>query len=191
MQRTILIRRITLVVLCVAPIAAHAEEGIQLKTQRSLITLPAARNDPSTVFMEADRLEGHSEKETTAEGNVRVRRLGQSFSADWVRYDSAGGELDAKGHVRLEQGGDVIEGDRLRFNLGTERGFMDKPAFKLTPVPRDYVAPGGGSLPTQPGTVPATAAAPVPLQGRGNAERLLFQGPGLYKVEQASYTTCG
>ena len=30
-----------------------------------------------------------------------------------------------------------------------------------------------------------------PLQGRGDAERLLFRGPGLYKVEQASYTTCG
>src|SRR5687767_4663224 len=91
MQRTILIRRITLAVLCAAPLAAQAEEGIRLKSQRSLLTLPAARNDPATIFMEADRIEGHAEKETEAEGNVRMRRLGQSVSADWMRYEAAGG----------------------------------------------------------------------------------------------------
>jgi len=186
-----LIWLITLGVLCVAPSAVQAEEGIQLKSQRSLLSLPPARDEPAPIFMEADRIEGHAEKETQAEGNVRMRRLGQSFSADSMRFDSAGGDVDAKGHVRIERGGDVIEGDRLRFNIGTERGFMEKPAFRLTPVPRDYVAPGQRPVIAQPGTVPASEASPVPLQGRGSAERLVFQGPGLYKVEQASYTTCG
>ena len=191
MQRTILIRRITLAVLCAAPLAAQAEEGIRLKSQRSLLTLPAARNDPATIFMEADRIEGHAEKETEAEGNVRMRRLGQSVSADWMRYEAAGGDIDAKGRVRIEQGGDVVEGDRLRFNLGTERGFMEKPAFKLTPVPRDYVAPGGGIPSPHPPRAPAKTPAAAPLQGRGSAERLEFQGPGLFQVEKATYTTCG
>ncbi len=185
-----LIWLITLV-LSVAPIAAQAEEGIRLKPQRSLLTLPPASDEPAPIFMEADRIEGHAEKETQADGNVRMRRLGQSFSADSMRYDASGGDVDAKGHVRIERGGDVIEGDRLRFNTGTERGFMEKPEFRLTPIPRDYVAPGQGKVVTQPGTVPASEASPVPLQGRGSAERLTFQGPGLYKVDQASYTTCG
>ena len=82
------IRRITLAVLCVVPMAAPAEEGIRLKPQRSLLSLPPVRDEPAPIFMEADRLQGHAEKETEAEGNVRVRRLGQTFSADSVRYEA-------------------------------------------------------------------------------------------------------
>lgn len=189
MQRT-LIRRITLTVLCAAPLAAAAEEGIQLKAQRSLITLPAARDEPAPVFVEADRLRGHSEKETEAEGNVRLRRLGQSVSADWMRYEASQQQLDAKGNVRVEFGGDVIEGAELKFNLGTERGFMEKPVFRLTPIPRDYVPPGVTPV-VAPGTIPSSSPGAPRLPGRGSAERLLFRGPDLYRAEQASYTTCG
>jgi LPS-assembly protein len=189
--------RITLAVLCLVPlvpVAAHAEEGIQLKPQRSLLSLPPARDEPAPIFMEADRVQGHAEKETEAEGNVSMRRLGQSFSADWMRYDAPAQQLEAKGRVRLEQAGDVIEGDHLRFNLGTERGFMAKPSYKLTPIPRDYVPPGEAPRtpkPLAPGPQHPVVATREPLQGRGSAERLLFQGPGFYKVEQANYTTCG
>lgn len=183
-------RRITLAVLCVVPMAATAGEGIQLKAQRSLLSLPPARDEPSPIFMEADRLQGHAERETEAHGDVRVRRLGQTFSADSVRYEAPTQQLDAKGNVRLEQRGDVIEGERLRFNLGTERGFMEKPSYRLTPIPRDARpqpgAPRGRPLPTE-----AMRAPREPLQGRGSADRLVFDGPGYYKVEEASYTTCG
>ena len=194
MQRT-RIRRITLAVVCVAPLAAAAaEEGIQLKPERSLLTLPPARQEPAPLFMEADTVRGHSEKETEAEGNVRMRRLGQSFTADWLRYEAPTRQVEAKGNVRLEYGGDLIEGDHLRFNLGTERGFMEKPAFRLTPIPRDYVAPGAsrGAFAIAPsGSIPGPETPPAPLQGRGHAERLLFQGPDLYRIERANYTTCG
>src|SRR5687768_6013049 len=82
------IKRITLAVLCAAPMAASAQEGITLKPQRSLLSLPAAREEPVPVFIEADRLEGHTEKEAQAEGNVQLRRAGQSVFADKLRYDS-------------------------------------------------------------------------------------------------------
>jgi LPS-assembly protein len=185
------IRRITLAVLCVVPMAAPAEEGIRLKPQRSLLSLPPVRDEPAPIFMEADRLQGHAEKETEAEGNVRVRRLGQTFSADSVRYEASTQQLDAKGNVRLEQRGDVIEGARLRFNMGTERGFMEKPSYRLTPIPRERARPEPGAPGTQPLPTAAVMAPREPLQGRGSADRLVFDGPGYYKVEQASYTTCG
>ncbi len=200
MQRT-RIRRITFAVLCVVAPAAYADEGIRLKPQLSLLTLPPARDEPAPLFMEADTLRGHSEKETEAEGNVRLRRLGQSFSADWMRYEAPTQQIEAKGRVRLDYGGDIIEGDHLRFNMGTERGFMEKPSFRLTPIPRDYVAPGSiatapggspGAFVTAPsGTISSDQKPPVPLQGRGDADRLLFLGPDLYRVERTSYTTCG
>ena len=182
---------ITLIALCALPLPAIAEEGVLLKPERSLITLPAASGDPAPIFFEADRLRGHSEKEIEAEGNVRARRLGQSVAADWMRYQMSRQQLDAKGSVRLQYGGDVIEGNELSFNLGTERGFMDKPVFRLTPMPRDYVPPGTTTPAIMPGTVPGTTPPPPRLAGRGSADRLLFQGPDLYRAENASYTTCG
>ena len=123
-----------------------------------------------------------------------MRRLGQSFAADWLRYEAPTRQVEAKGNVQLEYGGDLIEGDHLRFNLGTERGFMEKPTFRLTPIPRDYVAPGASprAFAIAPsGSIPGPENPPVPLQGRGHAERLLFQGPDLYRIERANYTTCG
>ena len=188
------IKRVTLAVLCTIPmVASAAEEGLILKPQRSLLPLPAAREEPVPVFIEADRLEGQTEKEARAEGNVQLRRSGQSVYADKLRYDSQLQEVDASGNVRLEHQRDVLEGDHLRFNLGTERGFLEKPTFTFTPVPRTPQSPG------TPGSPALTAAPPSqfdrrreePLESRGSAERLVFDGPDLYKVQQASYTTCG
>src|SRR5688500_18952361 len=85
---------ITLIALCALPLMAAAQEGITLKQQRSLLTIPAVRDEPSPLFMEADRLFGHAEKETEAEGNVRLRRLNQLFSADRMRYDASREQLD-------------------------------------------------------------------------------------------------
>ncbi len=181
----------TLALLCAAPLAAvAADEGIRLKLQRSLIDLPIVRGEPTPVFLEADQIRGHAEKETEAEGNAQFRSTGQSVSADWMRYEATRQQLDAKGRVRLQYEGGVIEGDVLQFNFGTERGFMDKPVFQFTPVPRSYVPPGAA-----PALLPAAGVAvkppATPLPGRGTAERMLFQGPDLYRAERATYTTCG
>ncbi|MGZ8266033.1 MAG: LPS-assembly protein LptD [Burkholderiales bacterium] len=186
------ITRITFAVACAVPLTANAQEGIALKPQRSLITLQPSHGDPPPAFIEADKLEGHSEKEAEASGNVRLRRSGQAVSADRLRYDSSLQSLEASGNVRIEQGGDVVEGEHLRYNLGTHHGFMEKPTYRITPVPRESAAAGPPpSELAQFGTMPWDPPRSPALPGRGGAERLLFQGPDLYRIEQASYTTCG
>jgi LPS-assembly protein len=194
MQRTP-IKRITFAVLCAAPIATlAAEQGIALKPQRSLITLPAAREEPVPVFIEADRIEGTTEKEATAEGNVRLRRTGQAVFADRLYYDAEREEVDATGSVRLEYSRDILEGDRMKLNLGTERGFIDKPNFTFTPMPRTPTAPAKPGSPALTGPLPSqfdNRRRAEPLEARGDADRLIFQGPDRYRMEQASYTTCG
>jgi LPS-assembly protein len=188
------IRRVTLAVLCVTPIAAvAAEDGIALKPQRSLMSLPAAREEPVPVFIEADRLEGTTEKEAHAEGNVQLRRSGQAVFADRLDYDVGREEVDASGNVRFEYQRDVLEGDRIKLNLGTERGFIERPSFLFTPVPREPTtppAPGSPAL-TRPMPSQLDRRKQEPLESRGDAERLVFEGPDRYKLEQASYTTCG
>jgi LPS-assembly protein len=166
--------RIALAVLCALPLLASADDGLTLKPQSRLLPLP----DPAEevpLFIDANRIQGTQDKELEAFGDVRMRKRGQSFAADWMRHDTPTDVLDAKGNVRLEQGREVIEGSVLRYEIATDRGFMESPRYMLMSLPA--TGPAG--------------SAPLPeSDGRGTAERLLFQGPGQYRVESASYTTC-
>lgn len=171
-------KALALAVLCALPFAASAQQGLQLRPQRALIPLQPSSNEELPLFIEADRIQGHDDRETEAEGKARLRKRGQAFFADWMRYDKPEDLLNARGNVRIEQGGDVIEGDRLRYHLGTDRGYMDRPNYLMTPVP----------------VVSGTTASPAfrpDVDARGSADKLLFEGPRLYRVENGSYTTCG
>ena len=172
-------------VLLAAPLAASAQETLTLKRQDSLISSLAAPDGPMPVFIDADKIRGHSERETEAEGNVRLRRHGASVAADEVRYEAPRDELHASGNVRFERAGSIVEGERFRYNLTTDLGFMDKSVFTFLAPPREPAPPE--LLP------PAQMATPrsAPTDSRGNAERLLFQGPQKYRAEQVNYTTCG
>lgn len=167
-------KQLALAVLCALPLLAGADDGLSLKSQSRLLPMPDAPEDVP-LFVEADRIQGTQDKELEAFGNVRLRKRGQAFAADWMRHDSQNEVLDAKGNVVMEQGREMIEGSVLRYETVTDRGFMDNPRYMLMTLP-----------PTGP-----AGSGPLPVSdGRGTAERLLFQGRGQYRVESASYTTC-
>ena len=169
------IQSISLAVLCALPVAAGAQEGLKLKSQPTLMLHPPQTSGDTPVFLEADAIRGHAEKETDAEGSVRLRKRGQAMFADWMRYDKTTEDVIAEGNVRIEQGPDVLEGTRLKYNLETDRGFIENPNYTLH---REVVPTG------QRRSFEAADA-------RGTAERLLFEGPRQYRAERASYTTCG
>jgi LPS-assembly protein len=169
------IRRISLAVLCALPLAAGAEQGLKLRAQPALIVIPPSLKEEVPVFLDADRLQGHADKETEAEGGVRLRKRGQAVYADWLRYDKPEDEITARGNVRIEQRDDVIEGARMRFNLETERGFMESPRYTLHRSPEPY----------------RERRSFGDADARGTAERLLFEGPKQYRAQRAEYTTCG
>lgn len=166
--------RIALAVLCALPLLAGAEEGLTLRPQGGLLPTPDNK-DAVPLFMEADRIQGTQDKETEAFGKAHLRKRGQSFSADWMRHNAATEILDAEGNVRLEQGREIIEGSVLRYEISGDRGYMTAPRYVL------MSAPGGG---------PAGCNPEQASDGRGVAERMLFDGPGKYTVETARYTTC-
>ena len=168
-------KRASLAILCALPLAAGAESGLQLKLDRKLeIPLPAPEESTPT-FLEADRVQGHVEKDAEAEGGVRLRRRGQAVDADWLRYEIPKEEIRARGNVRIRQGTDVVHGDELQLNLKTERGFIDNTRYQLH---RDRNLTGR-ELPF--GTTDA----------RGTADRILFEGSERYRVQKGTYTTCG
>ncbi len=139
------------------------EGGLQLKLQPSLIRIPPDNKDQVPLFVDADNIQGHQDQETEAEGAVRLRRRGKAFFADWLRYDKPEDEINAHGNVRLEQRGDVLEGTKLKYTVDTERGAMEKPKYRVR--------------------VSATT-------GRGEGDRLLFEGQGKYRLLRGNYTSC-
>ena len=168
------ITRITFAVLCAFPLAAGAQQGIKLKPQPTLVLTPAQSNEEVPLFLEADRVEGHSDREIEAIGEVRLRRRGQAVHADRLRYDQPENEITADGNVRIEMGPSVVEGARLKYNLDTDRGFMESPRYTV----HKSADPGGQKQ------LFGQADA------RGTAERLLFEGPNQYRARRTEYTTC-
>ena len=168
--------RIALALLCALPALALAQQGLQLRPQPSLIELPSSNAERTPMYMEGDRMQGHSDRETEAQGSARFRGRGQSVFADWMRHDKRDNELTAIGNVRMEQGAQITEGARLRYNLDTERGLMESARYALSPK--------------ETGNAPGARNTISPFDARGTADRVVFEGPGLMRAQQATYTTC-
>lgn len=164
--------------LCALPLLAGADEGLKLKAQPGLLLIPPDNEEVVPLFVEADRIQGTQDREIEAFGNARLRKRGQAFHADWMRHDTPADILNAKGHVRIEQSREILEGDTLRYEMATDRGYMDNPRYTL------MSAPEGGPIGS------ANNVRFGQTDGRGTAERLLFEGRGQYRVQTASYTTC-
>lgn len=171
--------RIALAVLCALPLVAGAQQGLRPKPQSGVPLNPAPNAEDAPLFVEADRVQGTQDQNIEAFGNARLRKGDQAFFADWMRHDTPTDVLTAKGNVRIEQGQEIIEGESLRYELATDRGNMEQPRYMMMSVP---VASAGS-----PGVASARFAQ---SDGRGTAERLLFEGPGKYRIESGSYTTC-
>ena len=173
-MRRLEISRISFAVLCALPLAAGAQQGLKLKPQPTLTLLPPATREDVPLFLDADLLQGHNDRETEAVGSVRLRQRGQAIHADRLRYDKPADEVTAEGNVRIERGADVVEGARLKYNLETGRGFMDKPSYTLH---KSQDLGGQRQLFRE-------------TDARGTAERIFFEGSGQYRAQRASYTAC-
>ena len=126
------------------------------------LDLPRAPQEQAPIFLEADRVEARGENEVEAWGDVRVRQRGQNVRADHLRYLRDENAVNADGDVRLEQGsGDRLEGPQLDLDFDTRVGTMPTPEFAVGET-----------------------------GGRGDADKLFFEGPDQYRLERARYTTC-
>lgn len=135
--------------------------GLKLRPQPTLQPFVPEGDTPIPVYVEADRLEGLSERQLEASGDVRLRRRGQSVHADWMLYSEPDDEIYAVGNVRMFQRGSVLEGEKMKFNLNAQTGFVEQPRYSLE----------------QTG-------------GYGEGKRLNFDGPGKVRFEDSNYTTC-
>ena len=136
---------------------------VALRLQSSLLPLTVQNSGPLPLFVEANEVQGHQDRELEAEGTVRLRRRGQAIYADWLRYDKPADEVRARGNVRIEQGGDVLEGTEMRMRLESGNGTIEKSTFEVQ--------------------VQAT-------RGRGDADRIEIEGRQKYRTFNVNYTAC-
>jgi len=113
------------------------------------------------VFVAADRLQGHSDREVEAIGRAELNNGEQFISADRLRYRQDTEDAEAEGGVRVEQRGDILEGSRLKFNLASKTGELSEPTYQLKDA-----------------------------SSRGYADMLMFEGDNHYRFRKTTYTTC-
>jgi LPS-assembly protein len=150
----------------IAGVFVRAEEApLILQTAGELVGSEAA-GDEGPLFLSADQVQSISTDVVEAKGKVEVRKAGQNFYADTLRYDRALNQIDASGNVRLEQSKMVVTGSALRLRLDTHTGFLTDPRYQILP------------------------AQDVRIAGRGGAKKLEFAGAERYAAQDATYTTC-
>src|SRR5689334_16009010 len=121
------------------------------------------KTDPNApITLDADRIEGTSGRETTAQGNAKLNRGDLSIRADSLKYSEESEEVEATGHVLLQRGGDSLSGPGLRYSLRDSTGTVEKPEFTLAPRPR---------------------ANQAPVTARGRAESIEVQGEDRYRIK--------
>jgi len=152
---------IVLLICFLAPGAAADEPGLKLKIQPALIPYSERSEEPTPMFLEADRLQGHQDRELEAEGNASLRKRGAAVFSDYLYYAFPERELTVTGHVRFEKEGDVVTGEKLFYNLDSESGYFEKPAYRFQQ-----------------------------FRARGSADRMVMESPTKMRVEKATYTNC-
>ena len=130
---------------------------------------PPGSSMPLPVFLSADRIQGITGKESVAEGSAELHRGTTAVYADWLKYTEATEDVEARGRVRIERGGDVISGPSLKYRVNDSTGIFEQPEFMLAP------RKGRGIQ---------------PVTGRGRARTARFEGEDKYRLFDAFFTTC-
>ncbi|HUN69441.1 MAG TPA: LPS assembly protein LptD, partial [Burkholderiales bacterium] len=116
---------------------------------------------PTTI--DAQSIEGVSELEVTARGEVEFKREDLTVYSEFLRYNQEFGRIEAEGGVRMLRGIDRFFGPRLRYNTQDDTGVFEGSNFILQ-----------GETTTM----------------RGKGERLEFLGRDRFRLTQGSFTSC-
>jgi len=123
---------------------------------------PAAKpKTPTTI--EAERIEGISELEVTARGDVEFQREDLSIFSQFLRFNQEFGRVEADGGVRMQRGLDRFFGPRLRYNTLEDTGVFEESNFVMQ-----------GEVSTM----------------RVRAERTEFLGRNHYRITRGAFTSC-
>lgn len=113
------------------------------------------------TFLQSDSLRERINFQTTLDGNVVLRRGEMLLKADHVAYDQVTDLAQARGHVYVNQSGNVYEGLALDLYVDAFEGFFTQPTYQL-----------------------------LKNKAHGQADRIDFVDNARTVMHNASFTTC-
>ncbi len=201
-----------------APGVGEADTGpsLALRSERVMHPMPKESDVPRPVFVSAQRMGGDVQREFNAEGDAELRKVGTVLSADRLTYWPIDDEVEAEGSVRLEQGDDVVAGPKMRLKIEDQVGYFEQPSYTIrrkspAVLAAEAARTGGRAEQAQADDwLNSGFASPRALNiavgqatlgdttrmlsglsdGRGEAERIDFEGENQYRLTHSSYTTC-
>jgi LPS-assembly protein len=174
------------------------------------IELPAAlkKDDSYPLFVTAEKIEGHTDDITVAEGKVELRKTGSLIFADRLTYRMLDDEVEAFGSVRILQDGAEIDTPHLRIKLDEQIGSAEQVKYRiLKETPSRFYSPTQ-TVVTVASSNATTSGAPMmlnvansyglptqsppqrPTEANGRAERVDFEGENQYTFFSNSFSTC-
>jgi LPS-assembly protein len=192
---------------------------LALRSAKALVPPPKDSVVPRPVFLSALRMGGDVNREFNAEGDSELRKIGTVVNSDRLTYWPIDDEVEAEGNVSLEQGADLITGPKMRLKLEDSVGYFDQPSYTIKRQPqagtkaaadkafasnsseqllaeKSWLNSGFDSpraINISPGqtTLGDTTRMPAAMtEGRGDADRLDFEGENQYRMTNSTYTTC-
>ena len=195
-----------------APAAADDLPALALRPAKALSPQPKESAVPRPIFLAALRMGGDVEREFNAEGDAELRKIGTVVNADRLTYWPIDDEVEAEGQVRLELDDDLITGPLMRLKLADQVGFFTQPSYTIrrqSPVAAERAAASssttlagadswlnsawlnsGFAAPSTTNISDTTRMPTGTSEGRGDAERIDFEGENHYRMTRGSYTTC-
>ena len=138
-------------------------------------TVTPLEPEAGATVVTADRISGRNDVETVADGHAEFRRDDTTITADHLTYRHLEDEAEADGHVVMTRDGDRISGSHLRLKVQDNLGVFDQPAFAFKREPK---------------VVPGFDFRREATVGSGDAERMDFEGEGLYRLMRGTFSTC-
>ncbi len=123
--------------------------------------IPQAQREGAPVYLSGQQLAVRPDLELEVAGEVELRRADTVVRADRIDYDQARDLAQARGNVRINQGGNVYAGPALDLRVDAFEGFFDQPTYRL-----------------------------LANDAHGEAERIDFLDDKRAVVRNATFTTC-
>jgi len=149
--------------ICCSSVLAQQGSGLEAKRRG----VADERSESGPVTLEADRIEGVPGQDTSARGNVTLRRDGLSIRADSLKYNEAREDIEADGNVRFESKGDVLSGPALKYHMRDSTGIVVKPEYSFAPRARE---------------------GRQAVSARGQAESIELTGENQFRIKDGSFT---
>ena len=166
------------------------------------------KDDSYPMFVVADHIEGRTDEETIATGDVELRKSGTLMLGDKMTYWPLEDEVEATGRVKMQQEGMAVDAHYMRMKLSEQIGFADQVDYHmLKEVPSKFYRPsmvvvtsatsnsntsGAPMMSNVPNSYGLPTVGPTrrPSEGNGHAVRADFEGENQIRLTDATYSTC-